>query len=134
MKHLTSIDHVGYAVKDIMLTAQHYISAGWTVSEIFEENIQNTKIVFLKKDGFPLIELVSPLDESKSPVDNIIKNNGVSTYHICYNVDNMDSAVEDLYDEGFNPLFMPVESVAMGGQRICYLYNSEVGLIEIVGK
>ena len=132
MKHLKSISHIGYAVKDIQQTARHYVCVGWELSEIFEEKVQNTKIAFLTKEGFPTIELVSPLNLTKSPVDNILAQNGVSPYHICYEVDDIEQAVEDLYEEDFKPLFLPIESVAMGNRRICYLHHLEVGFIEIV--
>ena len=132
MKHLTSINHIGYAVKSIEETARLYVDAGWTLSEIFDEKIQNTKIAFLTKEGLPTIELVSALDETKSPVDSFIKANGVCPYHICYNVTDINQAVEDLYEEGFKPLFMPVESEAMENHRICYLFHLNIGLIELV--
>lgn len=133
MKHLLRINHVGYAVKDINKTAQYYLDAGWKMSEIFEEEVQHTRIAFLSKDGFPAIELVAPLKEGEpSPVDTILQKIGCSTYHICYDVDDIEQAVEDLFDEGFKPLFEPVPSVAMDGHEICYLYHLRVGLIEIV--
>ena len=121
MKNLLSIDHIGYAVQDIMTTAQHYIEAGWTLSPVYDEKVQNTKIAFLHKEGFTTIELVSPLNDSPSPVDNLLKQGGVQPYHICYVVKDIMQALEDLYEEGFKPLFMPVESVAMDNHRICYL-------------
>ena len=133
MKHLKSVDHVGYAVHDIMETAQYYLNAGWELSEVFEERNQNTRIAFLHKEGFPTLELVSPLD-GKSPVDNILSQMGCSTYHICYVVEDIEQAVEDLYEEDFKPLFFPVESIAMGNRKICYLYNLKVGLIELVNQ
>lgn len=131
MINLKSIDHIGYAVNDIAETANYYINAGWTMSEIFEEKVQNTRIAFLKKEGFTTIELVAPL-EGKSPVDNILAQSGCAPYHICYVVDDIEKAVEDLYEEDFKPLFFPVESVAMDNKKICYLYNLKVGLIELV--
>lgn len=133
MKTLSKIDHIGYAVNDIKITAELYIKGGWKLSEIFEENIQNTKIAFLTKEGFPTIELVSPL-EGPSPIDNLLKNGGVVPYHICYEVDNIMESVEELYEEGFKPLFMPVKSVAMENREICYLYNINIGTIELVQK
>lgn len=132
MKTLKSINHLGYACRDIEEVAKLYIEAGWTMSQIFEEKTQNTKIAFLNKSGFNTIELVSPLNETKSPVDRFIERNGVSLYHICYDVDDIDDSVEALYDEGFMPLFMPVESIAMDNHRICYLFHGNIGLIEIV--
>lgn len=133
MKHLLSIDHIGYAVRDIEKTAAYYVSAGWTLSEIFNEEVQHTKIAFLTKPGMTTIELVSPL-EGKSPVDSVLQNSGVAPYHICYVVEDIMQAVEDLYEEGFRPLFMPVESVAMNNRQICYLMHMDVGVIELVSK
>ena len=133
MKHFLRINHIGYAVKDIKKTAQYYTEAGWTLSEIFEEDVQQTKIAFLEKKGFTTIELVAPLkDGVPSPVDNILQKIGCSTYHVCYDVEDMEQAVEDLFDEGFKPLFKPVESIAMSGHQICYLYHLHIGLIELV--
>lgn len=133
MKHLKSLNHIGYAVKSIDDTAAPYIKAGWSLSEIFEEKVQNTRIAFLKKQGFPTIELVSPpIDGSKSPVDIYLNKIGVTQYHLCYDVDDIDAAVGDLYEEGFMPLFMPVESNAMDNHKICYLFHNDIGLIEIV--
>ena len=133
MKHLQEIDHIGYAVRDIKTTATHYVAAGWELSSIFEERVQNTKIAFLTKPGMITIELVSPL-VGKSPVDNVLQKSGVAPYHICYVVEDIMQAVEDLYAEGFRPLFMPVESVAMNNRQICYLMHVDVGIIELVSK
>ena len=133
MRCLKEIDHIGYAVHDIQKTAQYYVDGGWSLSEIYDENVQNTKIAFLTKVGMPTIELVSPLD-GESPVDNILKHSGVAPYHICYGVDDMMAAVEELYEEGFKPLFMPVKSVAMNNREICYLYHLELGAIELVTR
>ncbi len=133
MKHLKSINHIGYAVKDISKSANVYTCAGWVLSPIFNEVVQGTKIAFLTKEGFPTIELVAPLKEGvPSPVDTYLEKVGCSTYHVCYDVDDIEDAVEDLFGEGFKPLFMPVESIAMNGRQICYLYHMNVGLIELV--
>lgn len=133
MKHLKSINHIGYAVRDIQKTAQYYIDAGWHLSSLFEEEIQQSKIAFLTRKGFPKIELVAPLKEgSPSPVDTYLQKVGCGTYHVCYDVVDIEQAVEDLFNEGFKPLFEPVESVAMEGHKICYLYHLHVGLIELV--
>ena len=133
MKNFLAIDHVGYAVRDIMTTAQPYIDAGWQLSEIFEEQVQRTKIAFLTRPGFTTIELVSPLD-GPSPVDKFLEQGVTQPYHICYTVEDVMNSVEALHEEDFMPLFWPVESIAMDNRMICYLYNENVGLIEIVNK
>lgn len=132
MKHLNEISHIGYAVKDIEKTAKLYLEGGWTMSPIYEEEVQNTRIAFLNKPDMITIELVSPRN-GESPIDNILKNQGVAPYHICYVVENIMQTMEDLYEDGFKPLFFPVESIAKN-KKICYLYHTDVGAIEIVEK
>lgn len=125
--------HIGYAVKDIMETAQSYIKAGWKISEIFDDTIQNTKIAFLERDQFPLIELVAPIDD-RSPVVNTLKKSGITPYHVCYEVDDIESAIAELSEQHFLALFEPVPAIALNNRLICYLYSNTVGLIELVSK
>lgn len=125
--------HIGYAVKDILLTAEYYLKVGWNISDIQEDSIQNTKIAFLSRAGFPLIELVAPIDD-KSPIVKTLEKVGVTTYHVCYEVDDIDIAVLNLKKQRFLPLFRPVEAIALENRKICYLYNKDVGLIELVNK
>lgn len=132
MNHLLSLDHIGYAVSDIEKTASHYVQAGWKLSAVYDEVAQNARIAFLSKEGFPKIELVAPGSQEKDPVSAILKRSGVTPYHLCYVVHDILEAMESLYEDGFMPLFMPVESVAMHGRKICYLRSLEVGTIEIV--
>jgi len=86
MKYLKEIDHIGYAVRDIMTTAKFYIENGWTISKIYKEEVQNTQIAFLNKAGMMTIELVSPL-KGPSPIDNLLKSNGEVQYHFCNRVE-----------------------------------------------
>ena len=67
--------HIGYAVKDIQQTAEFYLKQGWTITREIVDPIQNTNIAFLQRDNFPLIELVSPVDET-SPVYKNISRGG----------------------------------------------------------
>jgi|SRR5690554_2294033 methylmalonyl-CoA/ethylmalonyl-CoA epimerase len=123
--------HIGYAVKDIIETAENYISMGWVLSEVYVDVIQNSQIAFLKKEGFPLIELVAAVDD-KSPVVNTLKKSGVSPYHVCYEVDDIDIAIKELNEMSFFTLFDPVPAIAFENRLICYLYSVSVGLIELV--
>lgn len=134
MKHLQKLDHIGYAVNDIAATSRHYTAAGWTLSDIMDEPAQNVKVAFLTRKGFQTIELVMPGGNGKDPVTQVLKRSGVNPYHLCYEVDDIEKAAEDLYEEGFVPLFMPIEAVAMGGRKICYMCSLEVGTIELVER
>jgi methylmalonyl-CoA/ethylmalonyl-CoA epimerase len=103
------------------------------MSDVVLDVIQNTNIAFLTKEGFPDIELVSLVDD-KSPVVKTLTKVGVAPYHICYEVDDIDKAIADLKKKRYISLFKPVPAVAINNCRICYLYNVDIGLIEIVEK
>lgn len=132
MKHLKSINHIGYAVQDIQKTAQYYLDAGWQLSIFFEEEIQQSKIAFLTKEGYQKMEIVAPLKEdSPSPVDTYLQKIGCNTYHVCYDVDDIEQVGDDLFDEEFKPLFEPVESVAMEGYKNLLFVSSSCGFDRI---
>jgi methylmalonyl-CoA/ethylmalonyl-CoA epimerase len=128
---LFTFHHIGIATHSIKNTAQYYIDAGYSMSEIVYEPIQNVYITFLEKSLMPRIELLEP-GSDKSPVSKIIEKSGVSPYHICYSVENIEQAITGLRKKRFLPLSQPVKSVAIDGKNICFLYNKEVGLIELV--
>jgi len=123
--------HIGYTVNDIETTAAYYTKAGWQISETEIDAIQNTRIAFLSKENMPLIELIAPVDAS-SPVVKTLEKVGVSPYHICYEVDDIQASIAELRKQRYVLLFNPVEAVALGNCKICYLYNKNVGLVEIV--
>jgi methylmalonyl-CoA/ethylmalonyl-CoA epimerase len=94
--------------------------------------MQNVSVAFLEKYGMPRIELVESTPPNNSPVNKIIEKFGVSPYHICYVVENIESVIKELKKKKFLPLASPVSAAAMNNRKICFLYNKDVGLIELV--
>lgn len=126
--------HLGYVTDNITKTITFYAKAGYGASSIIEDEIQRVYICFLTKDGCPKIELIEPIDKSSS-VNKILEKNGVAPYHVCYEVDDINKAFDELVDgQGYIPLFRPIEAVALNNRLICYLYRKEVGFIELVNK
>lgn len=123
--------HIGYAVRDISKTAAFYLSAGWTMSDMQLDKIQGTYIAFLTKDEEPMIELVAPYNEH-SPITKTLDKMGVTTYHVCYSVADLDIAIMEMRKMRYMPLFTPVPAIAIDNKRICYMMHPEVGLIELV--
>jgi methylmalonyl-CoA/ethylmalonyl-CoA epimerase len=125
--------HTGIAVNSIKATAQYYLDAGYAISDTVYDPIQNVLIAFLEKNGMPRIELVESGSAAHvSPVNRIIEKSGVSPYHICYEVNNIESAINELKNKKYLPLASPVSAAAMNNRKICFLYNKDVGLIELV--
>lgn len=125
--------HIGVAVFDIEESASFYTGAGYTKSDTVYDPVQNVNICFLEKDGMPRVELIEPHD-GKSPVTNVLKKNGVAPYHVCYSVKDIDDSIARFRKMGFVPVVGPVGAIALGGNRISFLFNKNIGLIELVEK
>lgn len=126
-----SFHHVGIAVYNIEETACIYINAGYNKSETVYDPIQDVNICFLSKERMPLIELLEP-HAPTSPVSNILKKNGVSPYHTCWIVPNIEEAAQQLRKQRYVMVSKPAEAVAFCGSRVAFFFNKAVGLIELV--
>jgi methylmalonyl-CoA/ethylmalonyl-CoA epimerase len=127
--------HIGIAVNSIKTTALHYLDANYSISDTIYDPIQNVSIAFLEKDGMPRIELIEVgSTTSNSPVSKIIEKSGVSPYHICYEIENIESTINELKKKKYLPLASPVNAIAMNNRKICFLYNRDIGLIELVER
>lgn len=131
MLQCMTFHHIGMAVKDISATATFYVNGGYCKSNIVFDPIQNVNICWLTKAGQPTLELLAPVDEN-SPVKNTLEKLGVTPYHCCYQVDNIEEAIVELRKQRYVVVSKPVEAVAFRGSRVCFLYNKNVGLIELV--
>ena len=123
--------HIGIAVKDIEKTAAIYEQGGYSRSATIYDPIQNVNIRWLTKENMPIVELLAPQDE-KSPVNNTLEKVGVSPYHCCYVVEKLEDAVAELRKQKYIMVSKPAEAVAFKGSRVCFLYNKNIGLIELV--
>ena len=123
--------HIGVAVKDIDATAPIYEQGGYKRSVSIFDPIQNVNICWLTKEGMPTVELLAPVDVT-SPVNKTLEKNGVTPYHTCYVVDNIEEAVAQLRKQKYVMVSKPAEAVAFCGSRVCFLFNKNVGLIELV--
>ncbi len=86
---------------------------------------------FLEKEGAPRIELLEPLDQH-SPVIRTLDNSGVTPYHICYQVNDIDQAIDDLRRQRFLLVSGPQPACAMSDRRVAFLFQRNTGLIELV--
>ena len=124
--------HVGIAVQNINEAIHAYQVLGYSQSSaIIHDPIQNVQLCFLDKDGSPTLELVAASSQD-SPVTNILAKNGPTPYHNCFEVDNIIESVANLKLCGFRRLSAIVPAIAFENRRICFLYQKEVGLIELL--
>ena len=123
--------HNGVAVYDIDATSPLYEQGGYKRSATIFDPIQNVRICFLTKEDAPTIELLAPVDE-KSPVNKTLEKNGVTLYHTCYVVDSIEDTVAALRKQRYVMVSKPAKAVAFLGSKVCFLFNKNVGLIELV--
>lgn len=124
-------DHIGVAVPELESTAEVYKAAGYTQTEPVYDPIQNVHICFLYKEGMPTVELLAPHD-STSPVLQTLDKMGVTPYHTCYEVEDIDAAIAELRKMRYIVVKKPEPAIAFNNRRVSFLYNKVVGLIEIV--
>ena len=122
--------HIGMAVKSIDATAAIYEDGGYRMSDIVFDPIQNVDICWMTKEDAPIVELLAPVND-ESPVNKTLEKVGVSPYHCCYVV-NIEAAVKELRAQKYVMVSKPAEAVAFCGSRVCFLFNKNVGLIELV--
>lgn len=107
------------------------MEGGYAKSSVTFDPVQNVNICWLSKEGMPLIELLEPVDNS-SPICRTLEKNGVTPYHICYIVSDIDSAVSDLREMKYVIVSKAEKAVAIQNSRVCFLFHRDAGLIELV--
>jgi methylmalonyl-CoA/ethylmalonyl-CoA epimerase len=125
--------HVGVAVKDLKEAIGNYKNLfGYEVtSGPFDDPIQNVSVCFLSRgESDPAIELVAPLGPN-SPIDRILKKGGGS-YHVCYQVPDIDGAIRHLSGHGALLISGPDPAVAFSMRKIAWLLTGTGLLVELV--
>lgn len=127
---ITGVNHIGVATRDYKATAAFYETVGYHEVVGGYDPIQNVYGYFYEADGMPTVELLAPYDE-KSPINKILEKNGVTPYHLCYNINcSMEEAVKELRSDRFMVISKPSHSDNLKG-RVCFLFQKDVGIVEL---
>jgi methylmalonyl-CoA/ethylmalonyl-CoA epimerase len=121
--------HVGVACKDIQAELQSIRKLHKIIEEtpvVFDENQQAELCMITVEDGLN-IELVSG-----TPVENLLKKR-ISYYHICYEVDDIDQAIESLTENGGMLISPPKEAILFNNRKVAFLMLS-YGIVELLNK
>ena len=125
------IHHIGYLVKKLEKAQKQFETLGFMpMGENVYDEIRGIDILFMK-NGDVVIELVCPVDE-QSQVSGLVKRLGNSPYHICYETEDIERAVEELSGSGYVVVNPPKVAPAIDGRRVAFLMSASVGLIELV--
>lgn len=136
MKELElSLHHIGIATENIGKTAELLKAFGYIYDGGAEEDLlQGVYVAFLKHPKAPLVELIGEGSaEGKSPVGEILKKNGTTVYHLCFETENIDETVAELRKQGYLPTGKKRPSL-IEGRDVIFLYHRFNCLIELLGR
>ena len=104
------------------------------VSGPFEDPIQKVKVCFLAEPGQTLthLELITPLDKA-SPVNTYLSK-GIGAYHVCYEVADITTALDELRRQKCLIISRPVPAVAFDGRKIAWCFTPTQQLVELVER
>ena len=124
--------HIGITCHDIDKSKTFYELMGYKATPTIDDPMQHSRISFLTKEEMPTVELIAPIDET-SPVNRILQEQGVSPYHICYEVAQIEQAMAMLW-KGLKLTLVakPTPACALGDRRVAFMFHKNVGLIELV--
>ena len=128
---MLTFHHIGIACRDIDKTKAFYLQQGYTATPTVDDPLQHVRISFLNKEGAPRLELLEPLDE-QNPVARTLATAGVTPYHMCYEVHDLESAIAELRTQRFLLVNGPVPACALENRRIAFMFQKNTGLIELV--
>ncbi len=125
------IHHVGFLAKNIEKTEKKFFELGYEVeSPTAYDEIRKINIEFLVNGGYR-VELIQPMSE-ESPMYPLLKRFKNSPYHFCYEVENLDAAVEELSGKGYTVIQEPEIAPCIEGKKVAFLNNISMGIIELV--
>ena len=113
------IDHLGVAVASIDEALAVYRALG--LAETKREEVPSQKVIaaFLPV-GESRIELLEPTSED-SPVAKFLARRGGGIHHVCFAVEDIDAALEDLTGRGFRLIHREAVPGA-DGKRVAFLH------------
>jgi methylmalonyl-CoA/ethylmalonyl-CoA epimerase len=125
------IHHVGVAVRSIERALRYYVDVfGFRrITETIDVDPEHVKVCFLEDRDGVRIELVEGVGD-ESPVRELLRRPGAGTYHICYQVSDLERAVRELKERGFRP-FRRFEVNTSGPRRFAFLLTPDRQLFEL---
>jgi methylmalonyl-CoA epimerase len=128
---MTTIDHLGIAVKSLAAAKGFYEKLGLSVSP--EEVVEGEQVrVVMVPVGESRLELLEPTSES-STIANFLAKRGEGLHHICLRVPDLAAAVNKLKHDGVRLVSEDIK-IGAGGHRYVFVHPSSAGgvLVELV--
>lgn len=119
---LENLYHVAIAVNNLSAVEEVYTTAlGLKVEhrEVVEDQKVKTSML-VSKDGGTAIELLEPTSED-SPISKFLEKRGEGIHHICYKVDDIESVLAKLKEQGVR-LIDETPRVGAYNSRVAFIH------------
>ena len=123
------LHHIGVATKNIEKEFSYFKMLGYErCSEIFVDEIQKIKGIFIEAKNQPCLELLENLTE-EGPLKNYLSK-GNKFYHFAYETQNIEADYHRLINKGAIPMVKITKATFF--EKICFLMLKNMMLIELV--
>jgi methylmalonyl-CoA/ethylmalonyl-CoA epimerase len=137
------LSHIGIVVDNVSEFAKLFEILGFKeITDSEPDPVQKVTARFVTVgDELPIhLELLEPTHED-SPISNFLKKRGGGLHHLCFEVDDIERATDDLVRNGFKMVSPPVDCKGYdrtfrlkGITRIAFFMLSDRILIELLKK
>jgi methylmalonyl-CoA/ethylmalonyl-CoA epimerase len=115
--------HIGMAVESIRDVCPD--------CDIFPNPARGVSMAFVRLHGITL-ELLEPLG-ANSPIARSLQS-GTKILHLCFEVPDLDTALDACHAAGFHRLGPPAPSPAFDNRRIAWVFSRSYGLVELAER
>ncbi|TLS35986.1 VOC family protein [Pseudalkalibacillus caeni] len=123
-----SLDHIGVAVRDLEESISFYTDIlGADLIDRYRSEAKGveSEIAVMEVNG-NRTELLSPTNNTTSPIARFIKQKGKGVHHIAYRVRDLDKALQELELKGIRVMKETLR-VNKHGRRLIYLNPADTG-------
>jgi len=131
---LMRLHHIGIASINLERSIKHHqrLFNLQPITDVVTDPLNKVTVILLsdpeRKNA--LIELVCPLGE-ESPVSSILRR-GLSLYHLCYVVEDIESALENARKNGAKIISGPNPAKLYNGKKIAFIYTLDGYIVEFL--
>lgn len=123
------LHHIGVATKNIEREFVTFKKLGYKESsEVFVDEIQKIKGMFIEAENQPCLELLENLSDD-GPLTNHLKK-GNKFYHFAYTTKDIEKDYNNLLAQGAIPVVKITKATYF--KRICFVMMKNMMLIELV--
>ena len=131
---ILGIEHIGIAVKDLANDSpfwEHVLDIYHSSTEVLEDQGVTTDIYGTGKGKVELLEATNP----DSPIAKFIDKRGAGIHHVCFEVDDIIEAIQELKENNIQVLG-DTYSIGAEGYKVVFIHPRSTGgvLVELAEK